>query len=121
MGVTACGFDVACEKSKHQVFPLAPNMCITPAAPSPLPMPYPLMGDTGSLDPGCEDTKIEGGKSMSCDCAVAKVNGNEPGTQKDIITMKTNGKAIALVGAPVVMFEGAMVVITGSTGFANTP
>jgi hypothetical protein len=121
MGVTACGFDVACEKSKHQVVPLAPNMCITPAAPSPLPMPYPVMGDTGSLDPGCEDTKCEGTKSMSTDCAVKMVRGNEPGTQKDILTGKTDGHAIAMVGAPVVMFEGAMVVITGSPGFTNSP
>jgi hypothetical protein len=79
------------------------------------------MGDTGSLDPGTEDTKVEDGATMNTDCAVAQVKGNEPGTQKDIITMKTDGHAIALVGAPVVMFEGAMIVITGSPGFANTP
>jgi hypothetical protein len=54
------------------------------------------------------------------DSKVSVVHGNEPGTQKDIITFKTTGKAFALVGAPVVMFEGSMVAITGSTGFANT-
>src|SRR5437762_6879142 len=102
MGVTACGFDVACEVSAHQVVPLAPNMCITPAAPSPLPMPYPVTGTTSKLDPGCEDTKIEGKKSMSTDSKVAEVHGNEAGTQKDVVTFKTAGKAYAIVGAPVV-------------------
>ena len=118
--VTAVGFDVACESSSHQVVPLAPNMCITPCAPSPLPMPYPIMGDTSKLDPGCEDTKIEGAKSMNTDDKVKSIKGNEPGTQKDILTGQTDGHAWAVVGAPVVMFEGSMCVITGSPGFGNT-
>jgi len=120
MGVTALGMDVACEASSHQVVPLAPNVCITPAAPSPLPIPYPIMGDTSNLDPGCEDTLIDNKKSMNTDSKVKAMHGNEPGTQKDIITFKTSGSAFALVGAPTVMFEGAMVVVTGSPGFGNT-
>lgn len=120
MSVTAVSVDVACEASSHQVTPLAPNMCITPCAPSPIPMPYPIMGTTGSLDPGCEDTLIEGKKSMTTKSKTKSMSGNEAGTQKDILTMKTGGKAWAAVGAPVVMFEGGMVVITGSPGFGNT-
>jgi hypothetical protein len=120
MGVTALGMDVACESSSHQVTPLAPNVCITPAAPSPLPLPYPIMGTTSSLDPGCEDTKIEGKKSMSTKSKVAEMHGNEAGTQKDILTFKTSGKAWAALGAPTVLFEGGMAVITGSPGFGNT-
>src|SRR5581483_10908624 len=111
MGLTACGMTVAGEHTTHQVTPMAPNMCITPAAPSPLPMPYPLTGNTGSLDPGCENTKCENKKVMNTDSKVATVHGNEPGTQKDVVTMKTTGKAFAVMGAPTVMFEGAMVVI----------
>lgn len=120
MGVTAIGMDVCGESSTHQVTPVAPNVCITPAAPSPLPIPYPIMGTTSSLDPGCEDTQIEGKKSMNTKSKVAAVHGNEAGTQKDIITMKTAGKAWALLGAPTVFFEGGMVVITGMPGFGNT-
>jgi hypothetical protein len=120
MGVTAVGMDVACEASSHQVVPMAPNVCITPAAPSPLPIPYPIMGTTAQLDPGCEDTQIEGKKAMNTDSKTQAVHGNEAGTQKDIITMQTAGHAFALMGAPTVMFEGAMVVITGSPGFGNT-
>jgi len=78
------------------------------------------MGDTSNLDPGCEDTLIDNKKSMNTDSKVKAMHGNEPGTQKDIITFKTSGSAFALVGAPTVMFEGAMVVVTGSPGFGNT-
>lgn len=120
MSVTACGMEVACEDSAHQVTPLAPNMCITPAAPSPLPLPYPLTGSTSSLDPGCSNTKINSKPAMSTKCKVAAVHGNEAGTQKDVVTFTTGGAAFALMGVPVVMFEGAMVVVTGSPGFANT-
>jgi len=120
MGVTAIGMDVCSESSSHQVVPMAPNVCITPAAPSPLPIPYPIMGSTSSLDPGCEDTKVESKKSMSSKSKVAAVHGNEAGTQKDILTGQTGGKAWAILGAPTVFFEGGMAVVTGMPGFGNT-
>lgn len=120
MSVKACGVEVSCEDTAHQIIPCAPNMCITPAAPSPLPMPYPVMGTTSQLDPGCEDTKVMGKKSLTTDGKAKQVNGNEAGTQKDIMTMKTTGKAWPAVGAPVVHFEGAMTCVTGSPGFTNT-
>jgi hypothetical protein len=120
MGVTAVQMDVCSEKSGHQVAPLAPNVCITPAAPSPLPIPYPILGQSTKLDPGCENVQVGSKASMSTNCEVAAVHGNEAGTQKDIITFKTGGKAWAVLGAPVVFFEGGMAVITGSPGFGNT-
>lgn len=120
MTVKACGVEVCSGASVHTVTPMAPNMCITPAAPSPLPMPYPLVGTTASLDPGCSNTKIMGKKSLNTKGKTARVNGNEPGTQKDVVTFCTTGKAFALMGVPVVMFEGAMVAVTGSPGFGNT-
>ena len=92
MSVTAMKMDVACEDSGHQVTPLAPNMCITPAAPSPLPLPYPIMGSSSSLDPGTEKTKINGKKVLNANCKVKKMNGNEAGTQKDITTMQTGAR-----------------------------
>ncbi len=120
MGVTAIGMDVACEASAHQVVPMAPSVCTTPAAPSPIPIPYPVLGTTTSLDPGCEDTKIEGKKSMTTKSKVAAVHGNEAGTMKEVVSMQTGGKAWVFVGAPTVFFEGGMVAITGSPGLANT-
>ncbi|MGD0523494.1 MAG: PAAR-like domain-containing protein [Polyangiaceae bacterium] len=120
MSVTAVFMEVVCEESGHEVVPCAPNMCITPCAPSPLPMPYPLTGDSSSLDPGTSKVKIEDKKTLNTDCFIKQVHGNEAGTQKDIITMQTTGHAYAVVGAPTVFFEGAQIAFTGSPGFANT-
>jgi hypothetical protein len=120
MPVTAVEVEVACEGSGHRVVPPAPNICLTPAAPGPLPAPYPITGDTGKLDPGCEDTLIGGKKCMTTRSKVASMTGNEAGAQKDLLTLKTGGCAWALVGAPVVLVEGGMVVITGAPGFGNT-
>lgn len=121
MSTTVFKQDAACENSGHVVTPMAPNMCITPAAPSPLPLPYPITGSTSKLDPGTEKTKINGKKVLNAKCKVKQVNGNQAGTQKDITTMQTGGHAWPLpVPAVVVLFEGAPVTITGNPGFGNS-
>ncbi|MFO0646067.1 MAG: PAAR-like domain-containing protein [Polyangiales bacterium] len=121
MSVTAIMMDVVCEDSSHQVTPLAPNMCITPAAPSPLPLPYPITGSSTQLDPGTEKTKINGKKVLNAKCCVKAVHGDEAGTQKDVSTFTTGGKAWPLpVPAVTVLFEGAPVTVTGNPGFGNS-
>jgi hypothetical protein len=120
MTVSALAMNVACEKSNHQAVPLCPNMCITPMAPSPIPIPYPIIVTTQKLDPGCEDTKIQGKKSMNTKSEAKGEKGNQPGTQKDIVSFTTGGVAWAIMGAPTVMFEGGFVVITLSPGMGNS-
>jgi hypothetical protein len=84
-------------------------------------MPYPIMGTSANLDPGTEKTKINGKKVLNADGKAKKINGNEAGTQKDIITFQTGGHAFPLpVPAVVVQFEGAVVSVTGNPGFGNT-
>lgn len=121
MSVTAMAMDVVTEKSSHVVAPMAPNMSITPCAPSPLPMPYPITGTSSKLDPGCKKVKIKGKKTMNFKGKVKKVNGNQPGTQKDISTMQTAGHAWAFpVPAVNIHFEGGPVTITGNPGLGNS-
>lgn len=121
MSVTALGMEVVCEDSGHTVVPCAPNMCITPAAPSPLPLPYPITGSSSQLDPGTERTKIGNKKVMNFKCKVKRVSGNEPGTQKDVTTLQTSGHAWPLpVPAVTVHFEGGPVTVTGNPGFGNS-
>ncbi len=121
MSLTAMKMEVCSEESGHQVVPNAPNMCITPAAPSPLPMPYPIMGDTGKLDPGCEKTFTGSGKKiLNADGKVKKMSGNEAGTQKDIITFVNDGHAFFFPApATAIQFEGQPVIITGNQGLGN--
>jgi hypothetical protein len=120
MGTTAMAMDIVTEDSSHQVTPMAPNMCITPCAPSPLPMPYPIMGDSSSLDPGTEKTQESGKKILNTAGKTKQVHGNEPGTQKDITTMVTTGHTWAIPVAVTVQFEGQPVVITANPGFGNS-
>lgn len=122
MGVTVMGLDAVSETSGHNVVPMAPNMCITPAAPSPLPIPYPITGTSAQLDPGTEKTKISNKKALNAKCEVKRVMGNEPGTQKDITTMTTSGHAWPFpVPAVTVHFEGAPIAVTGNPGMGNSP
>jgi hypothetical protein len=121
MSVTVMAMDVVCEDSGHQVVPCAPNVCITPAAPSPLPLPYPITGSSANLDPGTEKVKIGNKKVLNAAGKVKEVHGNEAGTQKDILSMTTGGHAWPLpVPAVTVHFEGQPVTITGNPGFGNS-
>jgi hypothetical protein len=119
--VTALNVEVVSADSGHQVVPNAPNMCITPAAPSPLPLPYPITGSTSELDPGTEKTKINDKKVLNSKGKAKTVHGNEAGTQKDVSTGQTGGHAWPFpVPALVVHFEGVPVTVTGSPGLGNS-
>jgi hypothetical protein len=120
--LTAVGMDMVTEKSSHQVIGMAPNMCITPAAPSPLPMPYPIMGDTSLLAEGTDKTKEGGGanKLLNLKGKTAMCSGNEAGVGMDIISHKIKGTTFPLVGVPVVLVEGAPQVVTGMPGMMNS-
>lgn len=118
--LTALGQEVASEESKLSFVPMAPNVCLTPVAPSPVPVPYPIAGDTGQLSVGCETVLHHGKKTMNTHGKVQAVTGNEAGSGGDIVTGTTRGAAWAVSGAPSVLFEGAPVVTSNSPGFGNT-
>jgi RHS repeat-associated protein len=118
--VTALGMDVITEKSGHVVTPLAPSVCTTPAAPAPLPVPYPVSGTSaGGLVGVPSRTKINGAKIGTVGGAFTAVHGNEPGTLKEVVSLATGGPAPILVGAPTAIVELGMAGITGSPLLAN--
>lgn len=120
--LTAVGMDMVSEKSSHQVMGMAPNMCITPAAPSPLPMPYPIMGDTSLLAQGTDKVKEGGGsaKLLTLKGKTAMCSGNEAGVGLDIVSHKIKGTTFAIAGVPVVLVEGAPQIVTGMPGMMNS-
>ncbi len=121
MAVTANGMDIAGESTGHTVVYMAPSVCITPAAPSPVPIPYPITtpSGTGQVDDDSRKTLI-GGKNIFCiGSLIASCTGNEPGTQKEVVSLKTSSKAFPLTGSPNVKVEGSPVVFTGSQGMGN--
>lgn len=118
--VSAVKMAVVTDKSGHQFVGCAVSVCLTPAAPSPLPIPYPLMGTTGE---GVTDeptrTKAAGGKILTVGGVAKACHGNEVGTLKEVVSLNTAGKCFPLLGAPVVLTEMGMTCITGSFGIMN--
>lgn len=118
----ALNMEMVTEKSAHKVVGMAPNVCITPSAPSPLPMPYPIQGDTGMLAQGTDKTKEGGGskKLLNLKGKTMMCAGNEAGVGTDIISHKIKGTTFPLVGLPVVLVEGAPQVVTAMPGMMNS-
>ena len=121
MGVVANTRDVAGEASGHKVVYMAPSVCITPAAPSPIPVPYPIMtpAGTGSLDDDARKVMMDGKPVFKADSVVSSCTGNEAGTQKEVVSFKTGSSCYILDGSPTVMVEGKSVVFTSSKGIGN--
>ncbi|WP_155797975.1 PAAR-like domain-containing protein, partial [Sorangium cellulosum] len=118
--VTALGLDTVHEGSGHQMTGMAVSVCTTPAAPSPLPIPYPTMGTVaeGVIDPPMR-TKIEGKKILTVGGCMKACHGNEPGTLKEMLSLNTGGPCFPWLGAPNVLIELGMAGITGSMGQMN--
>ena len=118
----ALGLDMATEKSAHTTIGIAPNMCLTPAAPSPLPMPYPINGDTGMLAQGTDKVSEGGGskKLLTLKGKTMMCTGNEAGALLDVVSHIIKAKAFGLVGIPVVLIEGAPQLVTGMPGMMNS-
>lgn len=118
--VTAVMMDVVTEKSGHAFPPLGVSVCLTPAAPSPLPIPYPVFGQSNE---GLEDTplrtKVNGVNFLTVGAIAKKCHGNEPGTLKEIVSLNTTGPIFPILGAPTVIAELGMMGITLSPGFEN--
>jgi len=121
MSVVANNKEVAGESTGHSVVYMNPSICITPAAPSPIPVPYPIMSPngTGSLDGDTRKVKIGGKPVFQVDSVVSSCTGNEAGTQKEVVSLKTSSSCYILDGSPDVKVEGKAVVFTGSSGMGN--
>ncbi len=121
MSVVANNREVAAESTGHKVIYMNPSVCITPAAPSPVPMPYPIMtpSGTGSLDDDARKVMIKNKPVFKVDSVISSCTGNQPGTQKEVVSLKTGSSCFILDGSPSVKAEGKAVVFTGSSGMGN--
>ncbi|WP_044251871.1 PAAR-like domain-containing protein [Chondromyces apiculatus] len=118
--VTALYMDTITDKSGHQQVGMAVSVCLTPAAPAPLPIPYPTFGSVaeGITDP-CIRTKIENAKILTVGGCMSKCHGNEPGTLREVVSLNICGPCFPWLGAPIVFIELGMAGITGSLGQMN--
>lgn len=78
--VTALDMDMITEGSGHSMVGMAVSVCTTPAAPSPLPIPYPTMGSVseGSIDSAMR-TKVAGEHVITVGSCMRRVTGTSPG------------------------------------------
>src|SRR6185369_16215736 len=118
--VIVLGVETITEKSGHTMTGMAVSVCLTPAAPSPLPIPYPTVGSIseGIIDP-CMRTKIEDAPILTVGGCMKSCHGNEAGTLKEVVSLNTTGPCFPWLGAPVVFIELGMAGITGSMGQMN--
>jgi hypothetical protein len=118
--VTAVMMDVITEKSGHQLVPNAVSVCTTPAAPSPLPIPYPVVASVGEgiTDPPMR-TKVNGCPIATTGSVLKTCHGNEPGTLKEVVSLNTTGPCFIIMGAPNVFCELGMMGITTSMCISN--
>ena len=118
--VTAVHMAVTTDGSGHNAVGMAPSVCTTPAAPSPIPVPSPV---TATSVAGIKDapvrTKIGGAKILTVGACFKRCIGNQPGTMKEVVSVNTGGPCFIVMGAPVVFVELGMQGITGSPGFMN--
>lgn len=118
--VTAAKMLVVTAQSGHQMTGMAVSVCLTPAAPSPLPIPYPTMGTSaeGVVDQPMR-TKINGANILTVGGCLAACHGNEPGTLKEVVSLNTGGKCFPFLGIPTVLTELGMTCTTGAMGMMN--
>ena len=118
--VTALMMDVITEASGHQVVPNAVSVCITPCAPSPVPIPYPVIANVseGITDPPLR-TKVSGEKFATTGSVLKACHGNEAGTLKETCSLNTGGPVFIIMGAPTVISELGMMGITGALCISN--
>ena len=108
--------DAITEKSGHQIVPIAVSVCTTPAAPSPLPIPYPVVGNSvEGVGDAPMRTKFNGALMATVGSVIKTCHGNEPGTLKEVVSLNTAGPCALILGAPNVLIELSMAGITGST------
>ena len=70
-----------------------PDVCITPAAPSPLPIPYPNIAQSSDTADGSESVKCDGNPVCLKSSSFSTSTGDEAGSNNGVASGKIKGKA----------------------------
>lgn len=89
-----------------------PNVCKTPAAPSPIPIPYPSIGQlTNANGSTCsEKVKILNKQVLHKSSEISSTNGDEAGTLKGMVSSTSSDKATYKTSSSKVLVEGNEIV-----------
>lgn len=83
-----------------------PDVCITPAAPSPVPIPYPNIAMSSDADKCAKKVKADGNPVCVKDSNFNRSSGDEAGTNKGVASGKNMGKAEFILYSFDVKIEG---------------
>ncbi len=93
-------------KSSSGITIAFPDVCITPVAPSPIPIPYPNIAKSSDTAKGTKKVKCDGNPVCVKDSNFSRSMGDEAGTNKGVASGKNMGKAEFLLYSFDVKFEG---------------
>lgn len=83
-----------------------PDVCITPAAPSPIPVPYPNIAMGNMAIPNCPTILIMGGPAHNLATVIPMSNGDNAGVMLGVASGTVMGPSRAVLGAFTVLFLG---------------
>lgn len=119
--VNACAVEVLGKAQEGKNPGLAPNACKTPGPP--VPVPYPIFGDTGTVGSKADRVNIEDKDVMNMDSTSGGIKGNEGGVAGGDIITNTHAPmmpvAHPIAGPPTVHMAGTSPCCTGSPGGHN--
>ena len=96
-----------------------PDVCKTPAAPSPLPIPYPNIGQSSDTSSGPTTVKTDGEMPMVKGAKYSKSSGDEAGTLGGVISSVNMSVCEYLLYSFDVKFEGKNVCRLGDQLWQN--
>lgn len=117
-------FPASCKKG-GQCFAF-PDVCKTPAAPSPVPIPYPNIGMVAQAKKTSTTVKITGKAACTKKSEIPRSQGDEAGTLGGVVSNRNMSKITWKKGSSTVKFQGHPAVYhlapTGQNGTnANVP
>jgi hypothetical protein len=96
-----------------------PDVCITPMAPSPVPVPYPNLGQSSDTAQGPPTVKTDGQMPMVKGAVYARSSGDEAGTNGGVMSGVNMNVCEFLLYSFTVKFEGKNVCRLGDPLWHN--
>jgi len=96
-----------------------PDVCKTPAAPSPIPIPYPNIGQSSDASGGPSNVKTDGKMPMVKGAKYTRSSGDEAGTVGGVMSSTNMGECEFMMYSFDVKFEGKNVCRMGDPLFHN--
>jgi hypothetical protein len=107
MGVTVTvNMLTVAHKSSSGISPAFPDVCKTPAAPSPIPIPYPNIAKSSDTADGAKTVKADGNPVMLKNSKYSRSSGDEAGTLKGVMSNQNMGSANPTMFSMDVKFDG---------------